>query len=432
MFGKKKENFNHNSGNSAHTKETKVVNTEKGSKNESCTMTTLISVNELLQFMTNLDYVKEMILDAGQQKEMVESVAASSEEMSSATEDISNFVQDSSKTMNDVMEKTATSLEKIYTTFNEIEKNINETNVVKDIMQDVTSEMKRINEMVNVIKSVAAQTNLLSLNASIEAARAGVHGRGFAVVADEVKNLAQSTSQQVELIQEIVDSLNEKIKRASSEIDKVITTFADSRGSIDEATNGIKGINDDMGTVGDSFTEISANVEEQSAATEEMSSSLMLINDKAVTLLEESNRTGKAFFDISLKIDEVRLRSVNASKNISNEVMIELSITDHLMWKWLVYNMILGYVKLSIDAVGNHHQCRLGHWLATLDSNDSSIRSIVNDIDEPHSKIHEIAKKSITEYENGNVEGAERMLKEIESYSNVVVGKLNDLKGILK
>lgn len=405
--------------------------TEKFTKNESCNMKTLSGVNELLQFMTSLDYVKEMIQDSNHQTEMIESVAASSEQMSSATEEISNFVQDSNKTMNEVMEKTTESLTKIENTFKKIEENINETITVKEIMQEVIQETNRINEMVNVINAVAGQTNLLSLNASIEAARAGEHGRGFAVVADEVKKLAESTTQQVGQIQGIVNSLTEKINKASLEIDKVVTTFSHSKESINDATCGIKGINEDMNGVADSFTEISANVEEQTAATQEMSSSLMLINEKAVKLMNESGRTGKAFFDISQKIDEIRVRSLEISEDIDKDVMIEITITDHLMWKWRVYNMILGFIQLEVDSVGNHHICRLGKWLETLDQNNSSISDILSKIEKPHSSIHEVAKTAIQEYEKGNLDSAERMLGEIEKHSDVVVGELNKLKSFL-
>ena len=408
-----------------------VAITEKFSKNETCNMKTMVAVNELLQFMTNLDYVKEMIQDANQQTDMVESVAASSQQMSAATEDISNFVQESNRTMNDVIDKTAVNLKKIDHTFQKIEQNINETSVVKDIMYEVTQETYKINDMVGVIKAVADQTNLLALNASIEAARAGENGRGFAVVSEEIKKLAENTRQQVGFIQEIVNGLNSKIEKASSEIDHVIDTFSQSKEAIDDATSGIKGINEDMKIVGDSFTEISANVEEQTAASQEMSSNLMIINEKAVKLKDESQRTGKAFFDISNKIDEIRIRSLGVSENISNEAMLELTITDHLMWKWRVYNMILGYVRLDIASVGDHNGCRLGKWLVGLDNKDPRINAIIGRIREPHASIHEIAKKAITEYEKKNVSAAETMLKEIELHSAKVVKELKELKKIL-
>lgn len=93
--------------------------------------------------------------------------------------------------------------------------------------------------------------------------------------------------------------------------------------------------------------------------------------------------------------------------------------------------MILGFIKLDVNSVGNHHVCRLGKWLETLDQSNSSINNILSKIEKPHSSIHEIAKTAIQEYEKGNVDSAERMLGEIEKYSDVVVGELNKLKEYL-
>lgn len=427
MFQKKQRNIQHEQEKEIKTDEIGAI---KGryQVTESCNLHTLASVNELLQFMTSLDYVKEMILDAKQQSDLVESVAASSQEMSASTEDISNYIQDSNKTMSDTIVETSNSLSKIDSTFATLEENINQTNAVKVIIDEVTLETGKINEIVNVIKAVADQTNLLALNAAIEAARAGEQGKGFAVVADEIKKLAESTRQEVGLIQEIVTSLNTKIAKTSTEIDSVINSFHNSKSIMDEATLGIKGINGAMSSVGDSFNEISGNVEEQTAATEEMSCSLMVISEKSVKIKKEADRTGKAFFDISQKIDDIRLKAYNSVETIDNKKMIELTITDHLMWKWRVYNMILGYIKLDIETVGDHHQCRLGKWLGTLDRSQSSIQEILQKMEQPHAEIHEKAKKAIVAYNNKNTAEAERLLKEIEMNSSKVVECLNKLK----
>lgn len=103
---------------------------------DSCIVVTLGTVNDLLQFMTNLDYVKGMLADANSQAQMIETVAASSEEMSAATEDISNFVQESNTNMTQAIHDTNKSLLKVDSTFEEIETNINEIHMVKNIMSE--------------------------------------------------------------------------------------------------------------------------------------------------------------------------------------------------------------------------------------------------------------------------------------------------------
>ncbi|HHV11835.1 MAG TPA: hypothetical protein GXX75_16295 [Clostridiales bacterium] len=396
---------------------------------EVCILGTLGTVNELLQFMTNLDYVKEMIQDANSQAEMIETVASSSEEMAATTEEISSYVHESNAKMQQATDEAGKSLNQVDKTFERIENNINEIDTVKGIMAEVTAETVKINELVNVIKAVADQTNLLSLNASIEAARAGEHGRGFAIVAGEIKKLAENTTEQVDVIRRIVEGLNEKIGKASGEIDRVVNTFSSSRAAIDEATGGIKGINVTMGNVEASFTSISANVEEQAATTQEMSAHLQIINEKSAKLRSEADRTGQAFFDISQKVDGIRLKALNCcSGKVDAGTMIELSITDHLMWKWRVYNMILGYIQLDVTAVGDHHGCRLGKWIATLDQTGSGIKNVIMKMEQPHSEVHKTAKKAIQEYNNGNKVSAEHLLLEIEKNSQMVVDALTELK----
>ncbi len=398
---------------------------------EKCIVSTMEVVNDLLQYMTGLDYVREMIIDTNAQAEMIQTVAASSEEMSAATEDISNYVQKSSDNMRTAMKETDDALTKVEKTFSGVEENISEIHGVKGIMEEVKEETVKINALVNVIKSVADQTNLLSLNASIEAARAGENGRGFAVVANEIKKLAESTKEQVDIISRIVEGLNEKINRASGEIGRVVDSFSDSKDSINEATSGLFQISGIMRTVESSFTSISANVEEQTATTQEITANIMEINEKSSELKEKTNHTGQTFFDISQKIDEVRLTALSYASTKDPKTLIDLTVTDHLMWKWRVYNMILGYVKLDTNTVGNHTTCRLGKWLATLDHSDSRITNIISKIEKPHAEIHSGAKKAIEAYDADNIAAAERLLKDIERNSSVVVSNLMELKKIL-
>lgn len=400
-------------------------------KKDTCIRESLITVNDLLQFMTKLDYVKDMIHDANYQAEMIETASTSGEEIAAATEDISEFVQRSSSDMKYALDKTNKCLHNVDSTFENIGKNINEIHTVKDIVAKVAGQTIKINELVNVITAVAEQTNLLSLNASIEAARSGEHGRGFSVVASEIKKLSDDTRQQVNFIREIVSGLNDNIIEATNEIDRVVNAFHDSKTSIQDATGGMKEIYTTMNLIESNFTDISAGVEEQSATTQEMSANLLVINEQSSRLRTKSNKTGQAFFDISQKVDAIRVNAVNCSDQLDTNVMIELSITDHLMWKWRVYNMILGYTTLSAESAGNHHECRLGKWISTLDNNKPQIKNLLDRLEQPHSNVHIIAKKAIDEYNRGNKSSAEHLLNEIERNSTLVVHLLVELKKYL-
>ena len=405
---------------------------EKYKRSESCNMDALMGVNDLLQFMTNLDYVRDMIIATNNQTGMIESVSASSQQISAATEEMSSAMNRSNERVQETTRQTSVSLEKIDEAFAILEGNIDKSYGTKKIVDEVILETQKIDEMVNVIRAVADQTNLLALNASIEAARAGEYGRGFAVVANEIKKLAENTGQQVGFIQDTVNNLNAKITQTSSEIENVIDSFNTSRDSIDQATEGIKGINETMHLVRDSFTEFSANSEEQTAATQQIATNLLVINQEATTIQGNTNRTGQAFFDISDKVDKIRLKAFDSVEVMDHGTMIELSISDHLIWKWKVYNMILGYTRLRAEEVDSHNDCRLGKWIASLDQSNNAVKQIIKEMDRPHAQLHDSARQAINAYNSNNIKEAEGILTDVEQYSQAVVDSLSKLKRILK
>jgi len=388
----------------------------------------LVKINNLLQYITQQDYVKQMIVDVDSQTDMVGAAAATSEEMSAATEEISNYVQDSYKSTTNSIDESVKAIDKINKSFELFAETRGKTNIVQDTMVQVNLETKKINNVISIIKGVADQTNLLALNASIEAARAGEAGRGFAVVAEEIKKLADSTKVQVEFIQKIIGNLTNETSKASNELNDVIQSFDDSKEFMSDAGQSIKDMKGNLADISDSFVEIAANIEEQTAASEEMASNLEIVNEKAFELKEHTHQTGKAFYDTSKFIDEIRLISIANADNCSNKILIEESISDHLIWRWRVYNMILGNETIDEKTVGTHHTCRLGKWLKTVNSEDMVVNKIIKNLEKPHKEIHELAKEAIKYYNNNKLDAAETILDKMDIASLNVITLLKDLK----
>lgn len=407
------------------------VEVPKTEVNLTKTVNSLEHINALLQNITSLDYIKQMILDVNMQSEMIESIAASGQEMAATTEEISTYVQSSYNKSVQSSTDSGHSLHKIDDTFNVIEKNVTAMTDVKSLMDEVQSETKKINEMVNVINAVAEQTNLLALNASIEAARAGEQGRGFSVVADEIKKLSENTRFQVGNIQNTVQALTMKIAQASKSLDVVVGDFTNSKSEMDEATQSIKMIGKSTLDITNCFMDINASVEEQTAASQEIASNLSIINEKNTVIKEETHKTGKAFFDISKTINEIRLELFSAIDKHDTKTIINLSMTDHMMWKWNVYNMILGFVRIDVKNATSHHECRLGKWIDSFETTSENAKRIIKEIEAPHKLLHEQAKHAIEAYEKHQIDVAERYLKEMERSSEQVVAHLKKLATVV-
>jgi methyl-accepting chemotaxis protein len=148
-------------------------------------------------------------------------------------------------------------------------------------------------------------------------------------------------------------------------------------------------------------------------------------------LRENTIRTGKAFYEISKIVDDIRLLCYAQSDFIDQSSQIEICISDHLIWKWRVYNMILGNVVFDDSVVGTHQTCRLGKWAAKQDKSDSKISEIITALEKPHSLIHELAKNSIKQFNAKDIRSSEESLKMMDVQSQEVIRLLRKLKEVI-
>jgi len=391
----------------------------------------LLEVNDLLMNMTQFDYVKDMLFDVSKQTEMVENIASSSEELSSTITEISEFVHSSNKMTQDALAMSSGCIDGIGQSFEEIAEAFEQSKQAALAMEKVSNQTLQIEQMVTVIKSVADQTNLLALNASIEAARAGDAGRGFAVVADEIKKLADSTKEQVDIIQTVVRTLMSELSVADNIIKESTQTFTAGKKNMDASKDAMGKMADALAGIGESFMQINENIDSQTAASEEMAASLTVVNEKIKKLNGETIKTGRAFNDISKSLDVLRLKML-PDVEMSHIEQIEVCISDHLIWRWRVYNMILGYENLSPEQVGDHLVCRLGKWVTNTGSQITAIKGNLDTMETPHKKLHEFAKEAIIAYNNGNVESAEQKLKEMDVVSKQIIEQLTVIKKKLR
>lgn len=395
-------------------------------------LSVLLKTNALLKYITQLDYVKKMILDVNEQTAMISRVTARGEEINVAALDISNYINTAYNTTLRSINDIQATISEIQVCFELFNSSLEQTHLVKQAINEVEVESLRIEELIKIISGVAVQTHLLALNASVEAARAGQYGKGFSVVADEIKSLAENTRKQSDHIKDTVTALNQRVKKATANLEQATESFNKTSLVMDASTQALKNMNSEMVTITENFSNISYSVKEQSEATNSIAMELSVINEKASILKEETVRTGKAFNDISKYMDEVRLFSYQNIANLDDDARIRIVITDHLIWRWRIYNMLLGYEELSEDSVGTHHTCRLGKWLDSLETKDSDVQRVVNQINTPHSKLHSFAKEAINVYNSGDIAKAETYLLKLEETSGEVIELLKTLWRAMK
>lgn len=175
----------------------------------------------------------------------------------------------------------------------------------EEMLLQLESETQAVDQVTSVINDIAEQTNLLALNAAIEAARAGEQGRGFAVVADEVRTLAQRTQQSTHQIQDIVERLQQKSQTAVSSMERSTQLAGESSELSQAGADALQGIIDSTSTISSMNTMISTASEEQSAVAADIDQRVVSISAVAGETKEDTQRVVNATEEIRREIHEL-------------------------------------------------------------------------------------------------------------------------------
>lgn len=243
-----------------------------------------------------------------QQQSEFEQVVAAMDEMNATVHEVARNASEASQATEVSRQAAQEGQQQVDSTSQEIHQLAEDIAGSAQLIQQLQTDAQSVGKILDVINEIADQTNLLALNAAIEAARAGEQGRGFAVVADEVRVLAQRTQQATEQVRALTQGFQTRSAEAVSAMQTNRERAANAVAQAQHTDTALEQINHSVATINDMNAQIASAAEQQSSVTEEINQNIHTISDLSRNTQEASGQASEASQRLSQVAEQLQKR----------------------------------------------------------------------------------------------------------------------------
>ncbi len=252
------------------------------------------------------DIANNIVEHANKSESLTVTVAAAADQMVSTTSDIAKNCVSAAGAADDANKTTDDGVQVVQKTIDGIQDQVGKSRIDAEHIQALVVQSQKIGSIVQTIEDIASQTNLLALNAAIEAARAGEAGKGFAVVADEVRALASRTGSSTQEIIKMVAQIQSDANTANDGMTASLENMTNLATQASSVQDLLREISDKVSGVNAQIGQIATAAEEQTTATGEISANMQGVTDNAQSVSAEANESNNLVARVSANMDDLK------------------------------------------------------------------------------------------------------------------------------
>ena len=399
---------------------------------------------------------KDVAASSREHAQGVESQRSQADQVATAMQEMSSTVQQVSENSNNASAASQKAAESARTGGKVVEETLSRMRAIAESVgatarqvQELGKRSDQIGQIIGVIDEIADQTNLLALNAAIEAARAGEQGRGFAVVADEVRKLAERTGKATKEIAEMIRTIQSETKNVVTAMQAGTKEVELGVESTTLAGSSLHEIIETNLQVNDMIAHIATAATEQAAATEQINKSITeiaRITSTSATVTQQSQQALEDLSELAQNlqglVQQFRLssggdgdiqgrterRTSHVNKHVAQSVDFARVKMAHRSWRIRLRRFLDGSEDIDPAKLGSHQQCELGKWIYADAMPNHGDLPDVQALESKHKGMHTLVKEVVELKHAGKAEEAEQEFVRVTHAADEVVDLISKVE----